>query len=199
MPLVGAYFGGPVEGGYVTRPAGIRMRNGTSRTVRVLVHQDPKGELLRGAICDDELVQAIGRGRGINRGPANPLAVHILADVALPLVHDRIVPWDAVKPDLFQRMLLAGVAVSSPGDARQLHPSLLPEVAAAEKAFQRAFGGQFPIGDTYRGMSVKSARYRRVGRGRAWQRAWWIEGEARDARRALETALGTLAEWKPSD
>ena len=199
VPLAGAFFGSAITGGYTTRPAAVRMRDGTSRAVRVTAHEDPQGELLRAAICDDELIQAIGRGRGINRTAADPLAVHILADVALPLVHDRVLPWELVKPDLLQRMLLVGVAVDSPGDACRLHPNLLPNPEQAKKAFQRLFGGQIPIRNIHREMSPKSAAYRRAGRGRSWQRAWWIDGDPEAVRSKLEAVLGTLAGWEPCD
>jgi hypothetical protein len=63
------------------------------------------------------LIQVIGRGRGVNRTAQNPLDVHIPADVALPLIHDRIVPWDSIQPGIFERMLLASLAVDSPVDA----------------------------------------------------------------------------------
>ena len=48
----------------------------------------------------------------------------MLANVALPLMHDRLLTWDTVAPDFVQRMLLAGVAVDSPADAARLHPAL---------------------------------------------------------------------------
>ena len=108
--------------------------------------EQPRRELLRAAICDDELIQAIGRGRGINRTAADPLEVHLLADVALPLVHDRVLPWETVAPDLFQRMLLGGVAVDSPADAARLHPALFTSEKQAQKEFERAgFKRQNPI------------------------------------------------------
>jgi hypothetical protein len=69
---------------------------------------------MRAAICDDEIIQAIGRGRGINRKAGNPLEVHVLADVALPLAHHAVQRWDDGVPDLMQRMLLDGIAVDSP-------------------------------------------------------------------------------------
>ena len=37
------------------------------------------------------------------------------ADVALPLVHDRLLTWATETPDSLQRMLLTGIAVDSPG------------------------------------------------------------------------------------
>ena len=184
------------------------------------------------SICDAELIQAIGRGRGVNRTDADPLEVHVLADVALALVRGLplagqlywqlirrlmsmtfsirltaepkdpnqplTVPWELVAPDIVQRMLLAGVAVDSPKDAATLHSALFSSVEQAEKAFERArFARQNPIRNLYREMSVKSASYRRGGRGRSWQRAWWIDGDQEDARSALEAALGALVEWLP--
>ena len=148
-PLAGALFRHLPAGGYGQTLRGVRMRDGSSRGVRVRCHADDKAELLRAAICDDEVLQAIGRGRGVNRSADDPLEVHVLADVALPLVHDRIVAWETVQPDLFQRMLLAGIAVDSPGDAAVLHPSLFSNGEQAKKAFQRSgFKGQNPIRNT---------------------------------------------------
>ena len=122
----------------------------------------------------------------------------MLADVALPLLHDAIAPWEVVQPDLLQRMLLAGVAVDSPADATSLHPALFSSVHQAESAFARqAFPRHFPIRDLYREMTVKSAVYRRPGRGRSRQTAYWIEGDADDARARIQEAVGELAEWRP--
>ena len=173
------------------------MRDGGSQRVRVRRHEDPQAELLRAAICDDELIQAIGRGRGVNRSAANPLEVHLLADVALPLVHDRVVPWEMVKPDLFQRMLLEGIAVDSASDAAVLHPALFVGAEQAKSAFRRAFKGHFPIRDIHREMTLKSAAYRRSGRGRSWQRTWWLEGDPDGVRSTLGAVLGPLGGWKP--
>lgn len=152
------------------------------------------------AICDDEMIQAIGLGRGVNRTADNPLRVQVLADVALPLIHDGVLAWETVVPDIVQRMLLAGVAVDSPTDAAALLAGLFGSVEPAKKAFQRmGFGGHFPIGISYREMSLKSARYRRAGRGRSWQTCWWIDGNAADMRLRLDGVLGALAGWLPCD
>ena len=40
----------------------------------------------------------------------------MLADVVLPILHDRLISWDRARPDILQHMLLAGLAVDSPGD-----------------------------------------------------------------------------------
>lgn len=196
--LTSAYLGHVPTGAYHRVRRGLLMRDGSRRPISAIEHEDPLAELMRSAICDDEVIQAIGRGRGVNRTAANPLEVQVLADVALPLVHDRVLAWEAVMPDIIQRMLLAGLAVDSPADAAVLHPGLFSDEKQAQKALERAgFKRQIPIDNPYREMSLKSAAYRRPGRGRSWQRAWWIEGIASDPRRLLEGAVGLLAEWKP--
>lgn len=172
--LARVLFGGVEESGYVSDRVGLHMRTGRTCGLAAVRHKDGTAETLRAAICDDEMVQAIGRGRGVNRSAANPLEVHILADVALPLVYDRLTTWDAEKPYLFQQMLLASVAVDSPADAAALHPELFGNSNEAKLAFKRsAFKGQNPMYSSYREMTLKSAAYRRDGRGRCWQRAWW--------------------------
>lgn len=196
-PLAAAFFGHVPRGGYGRIAGAIAMRDGTGRKIRVTAHADPEVEQLRAAICDDEVMQAIGRGRGVNRGADHPLEVHLLADVALPLPHDRVGHWDMEAPDILQRMLLAGLAVDSPADAARLHPGLLGNEKQAQKQFERAgFKRQIPIDTSYRGMSLKSAAYRRAGRGRSWQRCWWIDGAPEMARARLEAALAPIAGWR---
>lgn len=154
--------------------------------------------MLRAAVCDDEVVQAIGRGRGVNRTAETPLQVHILADLALPLVHDRVTSWDLEAPDLWQQMLLDGVAVDSPGDAAALHPGLLRNGQQAKMAFEReGFKAQTPMSTSYRDLCLKSARYRRSGRGRSWQRACWLDASEEAVREELEDRLGPMAGWQP--
>ncbi|MBS8228335.1 hypothetical protein [Vannielia litorea] len=113
--------------------AGLCNRSGKPLSIPVLKHTDERAELLRRAICDDELIQVIGRGRGVNRTAAIPLDVHILADVALPMVYDEITAWEAVRPDLFQRMLLAGVAMDSPGGRAALASRDFRELGAGDE------------------------------------------------------------------
>ncbi len=195
--MAAAYFGMWPGDRYERVRKGVRMRDGSVRGASVLRCRDDEAESLRAAICDDEVIQAIGRGRGVNRAEGDPLEVQVLADVALPLVHNEVRAWETLVPDLFQRMLLDGLAVDSPGDAAALHAGLVGEEKQAQKAFERmGFKRQIPIGTSYREMSLKSAAYRRPGRGRSWQRAWWIAGDP-DPRSKLEAALGPLAGWRP--
>jgi hypothetical protein len=192
-------FGHLPQGRYHKDVAAVHLRDGRPAIVKTLTHVEPDAELLRAAICDDEVIQAIGRGRGVNRTDQNPLEVQMLADVALPLIHDRVLAWETAKPDLVQRMLLEGLAVDSPADAAALHPGLFRSANEAKLAFARAgFKGQNPIGDTYRETTLKSAAYRRAGRGRSWQRAWWLRAAEENARATLAQSVGPLSEWCPT-
>ncbi len=89
--------------------------------------------------------------------------------------------------------------MDSPADAALIHAGMFMNSEQAKKAFQRGvFGGHFPIESTYREMSLKSARYRRGGRGRSWQRVWWIDGGPDGIRERLERVLDALEGWEPS-
>ncbi len=196
-PLCASLFNHLPEGRYEPDLRAVHLRSDTYAVVNTLIHPDGRAEGLRAAICDDEVVQAIGRGRGVNRTAGNPLEVHVLADVALPLIHEQVVAWDVTRPDIVQRMLLAGIAVDSPADAAVLHSKVFDSADGADSSFRRiGFKRQNPICNSYRGMTLKSAAYRRSGRGRSWQIAYWLDGEADAIRARLERALGGLAEWR---
>ena len=198
--LAAAYFGTDARGAYEINRTGVHMRDGTIASISVRRHSQPQAEVLRAAICDDELIQVVGRGRGVNRSAANPLEVQIFADVGLPLVHDSIEPFETLRPDPLQRMLLDGIATDSPTDAAAMHPQLYGNAEQVKKAFARSgvFKGHFPIDSTYRGLSLKSALYRRGGRGRRWQTVWWVKGDEFTVRETLEQKLGSLAGWRPA-
>ncbi len=168
--MTGAIFDHSAQGEYSGVPIGFVTETGRASAIRAIRHTDPSAEILRGAICDDEVMQVLGRGRGGNRTASNPLEVHLLADVLVPVAYQRVQAWDAVCPDILQQMLLAGLAVEIPADAARLHPGLFGTAKSAEHHFARTgFNPQNPISDIYREMGLKSAKYRLGGRGRGWQ------------------------------
>lgn len=88
--------------------------------------------------------------------------------------------------------------MDSPANAARLHPGLSGTAKSAAHQFARTgFNPQNPIRDTYREMGVKSASYRLGGKGRRWQKAFWIGGSEGDARARLEAAIGLVAGWTP--
>jgi hypothetical protein len=69
-------------------PVGRLMVDGSGRRALAYRHPDPLAEAVRFAICEGELMQAVGRGRGVRRRAETPLEVLILTDVPIPIPVD---------------------------------------------------------------------------------------------------------------
>ena len=119
---------------------------------------------MRWAVCEAELIQAIGRGRGVNRGPGNPLLIDILTNVVLPIAVDEITTWAAIQPSAEDVMRARGAVPGTYADTAACYPDLF---SSAEAARQR--GGRNPgilsIGIPYRRFTrvFSQALYRRHG------------------------------------
>jgi putative DNA primase/helicase len=99
---------------------GIRLKGGRGVAVVCDQHSDPLAEALRWQVCEGELVQAMGRDRGVNPTAANPLAIDIVADVVLPLAVDEVVEW--TPPGLEVEMEIEGMWLESHGNSpRSVH------------------------------------------------------------------------------
>jgi hypothetical protein len=125
----------------------IRLREGGSVTVTCDQHPDPTAEACRWQVCEGELVQAIGRGRGVNRRSATPLDVDILADVVLPVTVDEVRGWGEVEASEIVEMLAEGVVLTSPTDMAQCWPNVWATAEAARdwlKARAGGFSGENP-------------------------------------------------------
>jgi putative DNA primase/helicase len=94
----------------------IRLADGTATVVQNNYHPDPKAEAIRWAICVAELIQGIGRGRGIRRRADNPLQIDILTNVALPIVVDETARWEQMQPTFAQIMAARGAVPLSYAD-----------------------------------------------------------------------------------
>jgi hypothetical protein len=181
----------PAESGQI-ETRGVLMSDGTGQGMCVRVYADPDLEAMRAAITDAEIVQAIGRARGVNRTAENPLSVVVLADVVLPLAVTRLVRWVDVRPGVIGRMASRGLVLSSAADAARIYPDLFPSAEAAKKALQRAgvhgHLGDIPLGILFLGEcpanQLVRVRYRPEGRGQ-------------QSRHALVTKdrLATLGVW----
>jgi putative DNA primase/helicase len=103
---------------------GIRTADGTGVAVENCdQHVDPVAEQVRYQICEGELIQAIGRGRGVNRTAETPLEVDILADVVLPVSVDEVVLWEEPS-EIVEMMVSEGVVLTSPKDMATAFPWL---------------------------------------------------------------------------
>ncbi|MFL5332320.1 MAG: hypothetical protein ACJ8H8_03880, partial [Geminicoccaceae bacterium] len=90
-------------------------------------HPDPIVEALRHQACEAELMQCIGRVRGVNRTAENPVQIDVLSDVALDLTVDELVGWEAAKLGFGGWIVswgLHGVLLENPADRAKCFPEL---------------------------------------------------------------------------
>jgi putative DNA primase/helicase len=139
------------------------MADGSAMPAEADRHPDPLADAIRWQICEGELLQIIGRGRGVNRMESDPLDVLVLTDVPIPLPIAETLTDQALDPTLADRMLAAGgVAFASPDDAARAYPNLWPTREAAKKAFARSSLGTFPYEEFSIGVCPQALPLRRL-------------------------------------
>lgn len=123
------------------------LPDGREAAITRYTHPDETVQSFLQTAVDGETIQAIGRGRAVNRGPDNPLAVFVYADTypeALPLddVQAATVPspWErmAVTDAMNSRgeSLTLMPVLASAGDAIRAYPHLWETKKAAERAIE---------------------------------------------------------------
>ena len=150
--------------------AAIHLADGTAISTEADRHPDPVAEAVRWQICEGELIQIIGRARGVSRTSADPVEILVLTDRPLPLAVDEAVTWDALAPTAGDLMLAqGGVALVSPSDAARCYPNLWPSPAAARQAAVRGGWVTFPNEEYFYGEChrppLARATYRRAANG----------------------------------
>ena len=91
----------PAEAGWWYPMVARRVRLAGDQTTALSMeeHADSIAEAVRWSICEGELIQAMGRGRGVNRTAVNPLEIDLLTDVVLPVTVDAMVSWPELRPN----------------------------------------------------------------------------------------------------
>lgn len=98
-------------------------------------HPHPLAEAARAGCCEDQLVQIIGRARGVNRTEDNPVLVLVLADVPLPIQVDEFRPW--IPASLDDAMLSEGCWTESAEDAARFWPEIIRNAKSLKDARHR--------------------------------------------------------------
>jgi putative DNA primase/helicase len=144
---------------------GVRMRDGRGVPVQGPRHPDEGAEVVRWAICETGIIQAIGRGRGVNRSAENPLQIDILTNIVLPIEVDKVTTWNRIQPSLAQIMRGRGAVPFNYADMAAAYPDLFAGREAARKALARENPGQSPIEEYLIGVcpGFSPLRYRRAG------------------------------------
>lgn len=167
---------------------GVTMRDGTGVGIEVSRFEDPDAEMVRRAVTDAAIIQAGGRGRGVNRTVATPLDIWLLGNMISPWPVSEIVQWKDVALDPVSRMAVRGLVLFSPVDAHAVYGDLFITSKAAQHAIHRgAISAPTPYNSLYirewGGNRLVGVSYLPKGRGQQIRVAW-----------AAENRLETLAE-----
>lgn len=173
-------------------------------------HPHPLAEQVRARICDDGLIQAIGRGRGVNRTADNPLRVELWGEAVPPVEVDEFRPFHWLSKD--EIALGNGIWVESAADLSALWPELGSEKAIHSAREERTSPFPYIYTHTTKGMSsgreglaaaalsvvraaphLRGAEYRKAGPGTKLKLVVWDARLVPDVRAVLEKKLGTLA------
>jgi putative DNA primase/helicase len=168
-------------------------------------HPDPIAERIRARIAEGEVLQSIGRGRGVSRTAEDPLLAIVLSDVVLPIPVDEFISSEMVtKPSLQDQMLaLGGIAFEDAAAAAQAYPQL-GSVSSLTKALQRnSDEGQSRWTIWYKNISYQNVQmlaqgeatvvYRRSGPSYRQSRAVVDLAKVPDPKAKLEQLFGSLA------
>jgi putative DNA primase/helicase len=121
----------PTGRGYGRVPRAVRMADG-SGAVEVMNHQhvDEVAEAIRFQICEAELVQAIGRGRGVNRTAETPLDIEIVSDVVVPITVNEVVHWETPS-ELVEMPARDAIVLTAPADMARAWPTVWESQSSA--------------------------------------------------------------------
>ncbi len=101
-------------------------------------HPDPTVEAIRWQVCEGELVQIIGRVRGVNRSEDDPVDVLVLTDAPLPMPVSATLQAADLSPNPVDLMMGAGgVFLENAADAAAAYPQLWTTRDAAKFALHR--------------------------------------------------------------
>jgi len=116
----------------------IRFKDGTERPFHCKGYDNEDANLLTRAIAEGGVLQALGRSRGVNRTPQNPVeAFVILDDLTLPIPIDAVAHVSDVEPNEIDEMMARGLVPEWPADAARLYPDLFKDRKAADYRYRR--------------------------------------------------------------
>ena len=172
-------------------------------------HPDPIAETIRSQIADGQIIQAIGRARGIWRTEQNPVDIFVLSDAVLPVPVDGFLQEAFVFEQSQEERMLAegGIAFYSAAAAAKAYPALYRTQKAAEHALARSKQAAssmspFPYKKPLYGFGemlqdrLAEVFYRKQGPSYRRERALVDLRRILDPRTYLEGLLGPLAEFE---
>lgn len=119
---------------FPTETRALRLADGTGFPVHnQRYHMDPVANASLNGVMLAELIQAIGRGRGTNRGENDPLHVDIITDKVLPITVHETVSLNELLYDRLDYLVMNGAMPSNPGDQAKAYPGIFKTGKAAKR------------------------------------------------------------------
>jgi len=117
-------------------------------TIESDFHTDPIVEAVRYSKTEGELLQAIGRARGIRRDDENPLDILILTNVPIPIDVDLLTTWPEVVPTKLEALLADNkIAPLSYSELARIYPTQFNSIKVARTDVNNFFKRYSPIKD----------------------------------------------------
>jgi hypothetical protein len=115
----------------------VLMADGNGSNVMRWQYDNSDVEYVKQAITDAEVIQAVGRGRGVTPG-RKPLKVFVLGDAELDVPVNELLVWRDIKADCIDKMFIEGIVLFSPVDAFAMYPNIFKNEDVAKMALKRA-------------------------------------------------------------
>ena len=128
----------PLPSWYEKADAAYEMADGTFRPAETDRHPNVVAEAVRWHILEGELIQIIGRARGVNRTKDNPVDILVMTNAPLPIPVERLISAADLDPSPADFMMAAGgVSFENPADASTSYQHIWATREAAKKAMER--------------------------------------------------------------
>jgi putative DNA primase/helicase len=176
----------------------VRLAGDRTAPLAMEAHADAIAEAVRWSICEGELIQAMGRGRGVNRTAATPLEIDLLTDVVLPVSVDALVPWSDLRPTRRDLMALTGIVLENAADMAACFPELWSTAAAARQDRSRSVTNCYfrDLDNSQMSHSSAEVTYRPQGAGHRARSARVDLARIPDPEAWLTNRLGPLASFE---
>jgi hypothetical protein len=127
---------------YPKKDAGLTItENAKGNCVQMEYHPDNNSEVMRWLACEAELIQCVGRARGVNRTADTALQIDIVGTVPLPFMVNEVMKLDEANPDPLDVMAGRGVVLDcdpSAKGAAKVIAAMLPDLYGTSDAVKSA-------------------------------------------------------------
>ena len=190
------------QGWYPKASTAREMADGTFRPAESDRHPDAVAEAIRWQIAEGQLVQIIGRARGVNRTKDNPVDILVMTNAPLPIPVEHLISASDLDPSPADLMMAAGgVSFESPTDAATAYPQLWNSRKTAFSAMDRFSKRQTSAFRNRSNLITKCRRleYQKAG-ARFSRAAAWVDLDiVPNPDTWLTERLGSLAYFKIGD